>query len=151
MKTVLLVCLAAAALASPQFSRFPSRFSTRRFQTFSAPLPTPAPRIDYRPIAILRDERENYGDGNFRYEFETENGIRVNALGTPGFRGQSNIRGSYSYPLPNGGFAEVNYVADENGYRAESPLIPTPHPLPAHAIEQIRIAEEQRRRGITWE
>ncbi|RXG61751.1 hypothetical protein Avbf_11644 [Armadillidium vulgare] len=52
------------------------------------------------------------------------------------------------WPLGDGTFGEVRYVADENGYRPESSLIPTPHPLPAHAVEQIRIAEEQRARGI---
>ncbi|XP_050720519.1 cuticle protein AM1199-like isoform X2 [Eriocheir sinensis] len=145
MKLVLLLCLAAAASAAPQFGFF----QNTRFPTRPRTAITPRP-LTYRPIAILRDERENYGDGNFRYDFETENGIRMNAVGTPGSRGQSNIQGSYSYPLPEGGFAEVRYVADENGFRAESPLIPTPHPLPAHAIEQIRFAEEQRRRGFTF-
>lgn len=52
-------------------------------------------RPDYRHIAILRDEREDHGNGHFRYEFETENGIHVNAVGTPGSRGQSNINGFY--------------------------------------------------------
>ncbi|KAG7158126.1 Cuticle protein [Homarus americanus] len=55
------------------------------------------------------------------------------------------------FPLPDGTVAEVRYVADENGYVADSPLIPTPPPLPAHAIEQIRIAEEQRAQGIVWD
>ena len=40
----------------------------------------------------------------------------------------------------------MTYVADENGFRAESPFLPTPPPLPAHAIEQIRFAEEERLR-----
>ncbi|KAG7176959.1 Cuticle protein [Homarus americanus] len=57
---------------------------------------------------------------------------------------------SFRFPFPSGGYGEVRYVADELGYRPSSPLIPTPHPLPAHAIEQIRIAEDQRRRGITF-
>ncbi|KAG7158125.1 Cuticle protein [Homarus americanus] len=55
------------------------------------------------------------------------------------------------FTLPDGTLADVRYIADENGFRAESPLIPTPHPLPAHAVEQIRVAEEQRRRGIIWD
>ncbi|KAK3857448.1 hypothetical protein Pcinc_036281 [Petrolisthes cinctipes] len=125
---ILLVCLAAAATASPQF------FNRNQYWNPSG-----------RHIAILSDTRENLGDGRFRYAYRTENGIDVEATGTPGRAGQSNIRGSYSFPFPEGGTGRVTYVADENGYRAESPLIPTPHPLPAHAIEQIRFAESQRR------
>ncbi|XP_063598368.1 cuticle protein AM1199-like [Penaeus indicus] len=128
-----LVCLAAVAAASPQF-----RASTR--QTFQ----------DERQVAILRDDRQDSGDGNFNYNFEAENGISVSGSGAPGSEGQSNMQGSYRFTLPDGTIAEVRYVADEFGFRAESPLIPTPHPLPAHAIEQIRVAEEQRRRGITF-
>ncbi|KAK4304196.1 hypothetical protein Pmani_023830 [Petrolisthes manimaculis] len=131
MQFVLLACLAAVAVAAPQIGN----------------------QQNYRqdPIAILRDERDDFGDGNFRYEFETENGILTNAVGTPGSQGQSNIQGFFSFPLDDGTIAEVRYVADEYGYRPESPLIPTPHPLPAHAIEQIRIAEEQRAAGVTWD
>lgn len=46
---------------------------------------------------------------------------------------------------PDGNLVEVRYVADEFGFRAESPFVPTPHPLPAHALQQIAFAEEQRR------
>lgn len=56
-----------------------------------------------------------------------------------------------SFTSPEGQLIEIRYVADENGFRAESPFLPTPHPLPPHAIEQIRIAEEQRRNGIIFE
>ncbi|XP_042241689.1 cuticle protein AM1199-like [Homarus americanus] len=131
---VLLACLAAVAVAAPQ--QFVNDFDQPEIR---------------RPIAILRDERTDNGDGNFNYLFEAENGIFMNAVGTPGSKGQSNIQGSYRFPLPDGTIAEVRYFADENGYVAESPLIPTPHPLPAHAIEQIRIAEEQRAQGITFQ
>ncbi|XP_064084346.1 uncharacterized protein LOC135200041 [Macrobrachium nipponense] len=109
-----------------------------------------ADEIRQRPIAILRDDREDLGNGEFAFSFETENGISESRRGFRGSEGQTNMEGFFSFPLPDGTFAEVRYVADENGFRAESPLIPTPHPLPAHAIEQIRIAEEQRARGITW-
>ncbi|XP_047478455.1 cuticle protein AM1199-like [Penaeus chinensis] len=127
------VCLAAVAAASPQFRNQPR-------QTFQ----------DERQVAILRDDRQDSGDGNFNYNFEAENGISVSGSGAPGSEGQSNMQGSYRFTLPDGTIAEVRYVADEFGFRAESPLIPTPHPLPAHAVEQIRVAEEQRRRGITF-
>lgn len=52
------------------------------------------------------------------------------------------------FPLDDGTIAEVNFTADENGYIAESPIIPA---MPAHAIEQIRFAEELRRQGATWD
>lgn len=55
----------------------------------------PSSDPNYRPIAILSDNRQDYGDGNFNYDFETENGIGVNAVGTPGSQGQSNIQGFY--------------------------------------------------------
>ncbi len=133
MQLVLLACLAAVAVAAPQFGTQDEY------------------RPEYRHIAILRDEREDFGDGNFRYEFETENGIVTSAVGTPGSQGQSNIQGYFSFPLDDGTIAEFRYVADEFGYRPESNLIPTAHPLPAHAQEQIRFAEELRAQGATWD
>ncbi|XP_045621360.1 cuticle protein AM1199-like [Procambarus clarkii] len=125
MKLVLLACL--AAIAAPQRLRDP------------------------RFIAIVRESRQDQGDGNFNFQYEGENGIYVDGSGRPGSRGGSNMAGFYKFPLPEGGYAEVRYTADEKGFRVESPLIPTPHPLPAHAVEQIRNAEEQRRRGIVWD
>ncbi len=75
--------LVAVTLASPQFGSGARRFS-----------PTPA-RSDFKHIAIVSDNRYDQGDGNFRYDFETEHGINMEATGTPGSKGQSNISGSY--------------------------------------------------------
>ncbi|KAK8377586.1 hypothetical protein O3P69_013910 [Scylla paramamosain] len=132
MKLVLLACLVAAVAAAPQLEQG------------SQP-------VEDRPVAIVYEERTDSGDGNFKYAFEADNGIAVDVSGTRGAEGQSNMEGTYRFTLPDGTVAEVRFFADENGYRAESPLNPTPHPLPAHAIEQIRIAEEQREQGITFE
>ncbi|XP_042241695.1 cuticle protein AM1159-like [Homarus americanus] len=126
MKLVLLACLAAVAVAAPQG--------------------------DERPVVeIIKDERSDSGDGNFNYAFEADNGISMSVSGTPGAEGQSNMQGVYSFILPDGTIAEIRFIANENGFQPESPLLPTPHPLPAHAIEQIRFAEEQRAAGITFE
>ncbi|KAG7176953.1 Cuticle protein [Homarus americanus] len=57
----------------------------------------------------------------------------------------------FRFPLSDGSIAEVRYIADENGFQPQSPLLPTPPPLPAHAIEQIRFAEEQRALGVVFE
>ncbi|XP_042867668.1 cuticle protein AM1199-like [Penaeus japonicus] len=111
--------------------------------------PDHSARVQYRPIATLRDQRQDLGDGNFNYEFLTENGINVGARGTPGFRGQSNINGFYSYPLSDGSYAEVRYVADELGYRADSRLIPSHRFRFDRYLHPLRFAEEQRRlRGL---
>ncbi|XP_053656856.2 cuticle protein AM1199-like [Cherax quadricarinatus] len=127
MKLVVLACLAAVAVAAPQLQ-------------------------DNQPVvAILRDDRQDNGDGTFNYAFEADNGIAVEASGSPGSQGQSNIQGVYRFPLDDGTIAEVRYVADENGYRPESPLLPTPHSLPDHALAQIRFAEEQRALGVVFE
>ncbi|KAK8745514.1 hypothetical protein OTU49_000234, partial [Cherax quadricarinatus] len=126
MKLVILACLATVVLAVPR------------------------PQ-DALPIAILRDDRQDEGNGNFNYAFEAENGIAVEASGSPGSEGQSNIQGSFKFPLDDGSIAEVRYVADENGFRPESSMLPTPHPLPDHVHELLRIAEDQRARGITFE
>ncbi|KAK4304212.1 hypothetical protein Pmani_023846 [Petrolisthes manimaculis] len=126
MKIVALLCLVAVAAAAPQFN--------------SAPI-----------VNILRDDRQDNGDGNFQYAFEADNGIAVESSGTPGFQGQANMQGSYRYTLDDGRVVEVRYIADENGFQPQSDWLPTPHPLPLHAQEQIRFAEEQRALGVTFE
>merc|ERR1712168_616312 len=112
MKTiVVLLCLAAVAAAAPQF--------------------------DERVATVLRDERQDNGDGNFAYNFETDNGISAQSVGTPGSEGQSNMQGSYRFTLPDGTIAEVRWVADEFGFRAESPLTPTP-PMPSSRSASLK-------------
>lgn len=54
-----------------------------------------APQQDQRPIALFFDERSDSGDGNFAYNFETENGIAMDVSGTPGNEGQSNMQGVF--------------------------------------------------------
>nr|XP_053631874.1 cuticle protein AM1159-like [Cherax quadricarinatus] len=126
MKLVLVICLVALATAAPQ-------------------------KHPEKDAQIVVDERSDSGDGNFQYRFETSNGISAQKTGTPGSEGQSNMNGAFRFTLPDGTIAEVRYVANELGYQPESALLPTPHPLPEHVHELLRIAEEQRRQGITFE
>nr|P81576.1 RecName: Full=Cuticle protein AM1159; Short=CPAM1159 [Cancer pagurus] len=100
---------------------------------------------------VVVDERTDNGDGNFNYNFQTSNGIEDTKTGTPGSQGQSNMQGTFRFLLPDGTTAEVRYVADEFGYRPESPLLPVGPELPPHVHELLRIAEEQRAQGITFE
>ncbi|KAK4304189.1 hypothetical protein Pmani_023823 [Petrolisthes manimaculis] len=117
--------------------------------TFALGLAAALPRPE-QDAHIVKDERTDRGDGNFNYVIETSNGIYEERTGTIGSEGQSNMVGSYRFILPDGTVAEVTFTADENGFQAQSPLLPTPHPLPAHALEQIRFAEEQRAKGVTF-
>ncbi|MPC98712.1 Cuticle protein AMP1A [Portunus trituberculatus] len=73
MKTVILTCLAAVAIAAPQFGNEPRR-----------PV-----------IQVLRYSSADDGNGNFNYEYEGENGIYKSVVGTPGAAGQSNMRGVF--------------------------------------------------------
>ncbi|XP_037784658.1 pupal cuticle protein 36-like [Penaeus monodon] len=61
-------------------------------------------------------------------------------------------RGGFKSGAPgpgNGGFvggapgSDFSFVADENGFRVESDLLPTPPPLPPHAIAQIEKARQE--------
>ncbi|XP_063598390.1 cuticle protein AMP1A-like [Penaeus indicus] len=128
MKLTLFVCLAGvvAASALPQFQD--------RHPEYTA--------------ETLVDEREDRGDGNFRYLFRTSNGINTEKVGTPGSKGQSNMQGSFSFPLTDGGVAEFTYVADENGYQPSSDLLP---PTPPHVFRLLEIAAQQRAQGIRFD
>ncbi|KAK8377242.1 hypothetical protein O3P69_013706 [Scylla paramamosain] len=161
---MLLLVAVAVVAAAPQHRHVRQNYASRGRQ-LSQPQPlsppvqslppqrafAPTTNQNYQPIAIISDNRLDNGDGNFKYDFETENGIVVNVVGAPGSQGQSNMQGFYRFPLPDGNIVEVSYVADELGFRAESPVIPTPPPMPEHALEQIRIAQEQRASGVTWD
>jgi len=87
----------------------------------------------------------------FNYNYASDNGISVQASGSPGSLGQSNIQGQYSYTSPEGTQVQVLYECSELGCRYDSPLLPVAPPAPPHVAELLRIAEEQRRAGITFE
>ncbi|XP_066941712.1 cuticle protein AMP4-like [Macrobrachium rosenbergii] len=100
-------------------------------------------------IEILRDERVQPEEGAYSFQVETENGIVQKEEGVAGTQGQTNVEGSFSYPLEDGTVVEVSYIADENGFQVQSPLLPVapefPHPIPQFVLDQIAFAEEQRR------
>ncbi|XP_045621376.2 LOW QUALITY PROTEIN: cuticle protein AM1199 [Procambarus clarkii] len=97
------------------------------------------------PIAILRDDRLAPHGAVYKTDFETENGIVVSESGQAGSGGQSNAEGFISYTSPEGQQVHISYIANEFGFQPQGDQIPTPHPLPAHAIAQIAFAEEQAR------
>ncbi|KAJ8937481.1 hypothetical protein NQ314_011871 [Rhamnusium bicolor] len=95
------------------------------------------------PVAILRLNNENNGDGTYRFEYETENKISQQEQGhvenVSSGQESSVVHGSYSYQAPDGQTITVNYVADENGFRASGDHIPTPPPIPAAIQKSLEI------------
>merc|ERR1712042_264751 len=125
MKIIIFAALVAFAAARPQFEE------------------------DF--VAILREESDPIEGANFRHEFEADNGLTQAMVGSADEGGYQVMSGSYSFPLPDGSIATFDWVADANGFRVESPLLPVapvdPHPIPAHAQEQINFAKAQHAEG----
>ncbi|CAG5040122.1 unnamed protein product [Parnassius apollo] len=119
------------------------------------PSPSPVPIVpvvanravsDSRYANILKYGSDSSPDGSFNYFFETDNGIGVQAQGTPrNFGGNPPvipdvIQGSFSWVSPEGQPIGVTYVADENGYQPLSDAIPQPPPIPpqiARALDYL--------------
>ncbi|XP_045764254.1 larval cuticle protein LCP-22-like [Maniola jurtina] len=122
------------------------------------PVVTPAPFVPVAPVAPVRPvvpavtaarvaadarsaETVKYGneispDGAYNYFFETNNGIAAQAEGVPrNFGGNPPVapavaQGSFSWYAPEGQLVALQWVADENGYRAIGDAIPQSPPVP---------------------
>ncbi|KAF0297771.1 Larval cuticle protein LCP-17 [Amphibalanus amphitrite] len=106
MKLLLLAALVSVAAATPQYVR--------------------GSDVNARTI---KNEFEQAIDNSYRSEVETDNGIVIQAQGEslPGPEpetGSMSMSGTYEYTAPNGQRIRVDWVADENGYRATSDVIP---------------------------
>lgn len=93
------------------------------------------------PYAILRHSHGQLPEGSYAFNYETENGIKAGeqASATLYTNGQMvlNARGSYSYIAPDGRPISVEYVADENGFRAVGDHLPTPPPTPEAILKSL--------------
>ncbi|XP_019876048.1 endocuticle structural glycoprotein SgAbd-2-like [Aethina tumida] len=95
-----------------------------------------------RDVPILRLESDISPDGNYKYAYETGNGI---AAQEQGLGGQA-ARGSFSWTSPEGVPVAIQYVADENGYQPQGNVLPTPPPVPQailRSLEWIRTHPQQ--------
>ncbi|XP_058053777.1 pupal cuticle protein 20-like [Anopheles bellator] len=86
------------------------------------------------PIPILRYENVNNGDGSYRFDYATGNGIQhqeegfLRQLGPE--KSEQVVSGGYSYTAPDGQQYSVQYKADANGFQPVGDHLPTPPPLP---------------------
>eukprot|EP00095_Tigriopus_kingsejongensis_P011773 maker-scaffold119_size336447-snap-gene-0.14 protein:Tk11773 transcript:maker-scaffold119_size336447-snap-gene-0.14-mRNA-1 annotation:"cuticular protein 46" len=105
------------------------------------------------PIGIVRSvfNAPSADSQNYDFSFETENGIQQEASGELKTIDDNEVivmRGSYTYIDANGEDVTVSWVADENGYRAESSILPVapaiPFPEQAEAVAaQIAFAQQE--------
>lgn len=144
-----MISLIALCTGAPQSSSYQSPAQSRTVSTRTA------------PIAILRSTLNSHGTPGFErafdYSFESENGIRQEAVGELKTVGESDVmvmRGSYEFIGDDGQNYQMNWYADETGYHAEASHLPksVPIPDPEHAalIEaQVRFAAEERKAAET--
>ncbi|BES99568.1 Insect cuticle protein [Nesidiocoris tenuis] len=98
-----------------------------------------------QPIAILSQNSNSNYDGNFNYDFQAENGIVEQAVGSikvldPETQAQV-MQGRYAYTAPDGTPIEASWYADETGFHIEGAHLPTPPPIPdaiARSLEYLR-------------
>ncbi|KAF0309080.1 Pupal cuticle protein [Amphibalanus amphitrite] len=87
----------------------------------------PQQRTSDRDAEILRQSFEMGDGGRFRYDFETSNGIVVEAAGENRQIGDAEgmvMRGSYSYTSPEGVDVTIEWLADETGFHAVGDQVP---------------------------
>ncbi|KAL1138373.1 hypothetical protein AAG570_008437 [Ranatra chinensis] len=91
---------------------------------------TQAPTEQTQPKGSIVDYSSGIApDGSYSYKYETadgisrqETGIMKSVEGVAG--GVREVRGSYSYPSPDGRVVTVHYIADESGYRTRTQHTP---------------------------
>ncbi|XP_060657166.1 cuticle protein CP14.6-like [Drosophila nasuta] len=76
---------------------------------------------------IVRQEADVGPEGYTAYS-ETSNGIKEESSGHLINQGTEDegiaVRGSFSYPAPDGSIISLTYVADENGFQPEGAHLP---------------------------
>merc|ERR1712243_67021 len=80
-----------------------------------------------RPIAILKSAFTGPQNGNYAYNFETENGISQDVEGRMKMVEDSPVyvmQGTYSYIGTDGNTWKVEWYADETGYHPSAPFLP---------------------------
>jgi Insect cuticle protein len=86
-------------------------------------------------VPLLQENFTRDDHGQYSYNFLTGDGVARTEQGSlvPNAEGTANVlvqRGGYRYLLPSGELVEVNYIADENGFRVTGSHLPTPPPVP---------------------
>ncbi|XP_025412737.1 endocuticle structural glycoprotein SgAbd-4-like [Sipha flava] len=101
------------------------------------------PQSPESKAAIVSQDSVLNPDGTFKNNFQTENGIRQEQVGSfkAGPLGEpvSVIQGGVAYVSPDGQTIQTGYIADENGYQPYGSHLPTPPPIPVAIQDSLRL------------
>ncbi|CAH0695660.1 unnamed protein product [Spodoptera exigua] len=95
---------------------------------------------------ILGFEVENKGH-EYKYSFETENGIKAEEAGQTSEHGTV-AHGAYSYKGDDGQTYTVTYTADEHGFHPQGQHLPTPPPVPEEILKSLELNAKDEAAGI---
>ncbi|XP_046592355.1 endocuticle structural glycoprotein SgAbd-1-like [Neodiprion virginianus] len=138
------------------FAFVASVFAAPAAEPAAAPVPEPAavpapvvsaaqrssPAVDPKePIAIISQESEVNPDGTFVNKYETANGISVSEESSLKTLEEGEVvqvvKGSISYPSPDGTIIETIYTADENGFHPSGDHLPVAPETPAYILKSL--------------
>lgn len=104
----------------------------------------------------MKYNKEQGRDGSYKAHYATGNNIQATETGYLKDANAANPNGvlvqegAFSYETPEGEIINVNYVADENGFRVHGNHLPTPPPVSPEIqksldqiYEGIRLAKER--------
>ncbi|XP_043648518.1 endocuticle structural glycoprotein SgAbd-8 [Drosophila teissieri] len=92
---------------------------------------------DESQAQTTRYRNEINPDGSYSWEYGTSNGIDAQESGVGGVQ----AAGSVSYAAPDGTPIQLQYTADENGYRPTGAHLPTPPPIPDYILRALAYIE----------
>jgi len=69
--------------------------------------------------------------------YQSSNGIRLEARGSPAKTGGQAIAGRFSWTAPDSKSYAIQYTADENGYQPIGAHLVTPPPIPLAILRAI--------------
>ena len=101
----------------------PFALSTKQVQ---APAAVYHKSVSDAAATVLREDR-TFDENNYHYAYETNNGIAAEESGVVDASangGGTRVRGFYEYIGDDGLKYRVDYVADENGFRASGAHLP---------------------------
>merc|ERR1711970_453663 len=102
-------------------------------------------------VNVVTDERQAAVGAIFKNNLVLDNGHTFAEEGSEGSAGQANHAGSFAFTDPETGESfTVDFVADEGGFQPTGAHLPVAPPAPDHVADLLRIAEEQRASGVTF-